>query len=652
MKSFCIFLLLGIHFLVAAQKADTTIYTSSFEQNLFSGIRKNLPVRPFDLLIAFQYTSNSAGFEKAINSFNAELEAKGFHKLNRKKQLKLIYEKVHNRFFKKYSEEAYFNDIFQNGNYNCVTASALYALILDYFKIDYVIKETPNHVFIVADPNSTSYLFETTLPSKGAVEFDERFKKDYIDYLRSNKIISEVEYKTNSFDDLFQKHYESSKTINSIQLAALQYYNKGVFSFEARDFLNAANYFEKAAMIYPSTGNQFFYSSALQNLLAEEAGRKKYQGKTLAKYLNHNYSNHESRQLTLDHFKAITNEMVINRPDLKGYSAFFDDFSANIRDTVDIKDFRQVYHESLAYYYYLKHDHQHVFYNASRAYEINPENLRNRQFVLEALINYFREGDKMDEITPDSLVNYAFKFPFLVENDFYRKMLAYGFTSDIQKGGIQLGTEDLKANTKNLEKFSKKLLAKNISEETVEKLYSESAAALVRDYNYDGAEIVLKNGLEWMPDSEQLAQQLATISKSKADLKKYMKSTYVQVPTSLLITPPKYNDTEVYASVRKYMTRCWKVDFFRKDGKTKDTKVEELNFIFMPNNKMKFKTGTEEHWGTWKLVESGPTLTLQSNEDKQQLIILIYEASATQMRGILSPYKAENKKIEFNACGN
>jgi hypothetical protein len=269
---------------------------------------------------------------------------------------------------------------------------------------------------------------------------------------------------------------------------------------------------------------------------------------------------------------------------------------------------------------------------------------------LESLLNFIKEGDKMDQLTIDTLMYYTQEFPFLMNNETYLRLLSFGFILNIQQGGIRLKPAEFERNLQKMEKFSKQLLIRNTNDEVVEKLYTESAATLVRDFNYDDAERVLRKGLELVPESEDMKQRLSTISRTKEDMKKLAKNSYIQVPGSLLITPPPYKDEEVYASLKKYLGKCWKVDFYKKDGHTKETKVEQLNFIFMPNNKMKFRTGNEEHWGTWKLIESGPTLSLKSNEDQQQLTILIYEASATQMRGIMSPYKIENKKIEFNVC--
>lgn len=639
--------------LLNAQTPDSSIYSSGFERNIFSKFLKDsTSVRAFDFLIAFQYNASSGGIEKRIAEFISELEKKGFQKYPRKKQLKEIYTKVHAHFFRKYSEEAYFHDIFTSGNYNCVTASALYALVLDHFKIDYVIKEKPNHVFIIADPKSTSFMIETTTPVKGFYQFDERFKKNYVDFLQKNKIISETEFKSNSTDVLFEKYYESAKTITSLQLAALQYYNKGVFSYNSKDYSTSAKNFEKAIIIYPSPNMKFLYNSALVNLLIEQSGTKKYDGKTLAQYVNLNLEDHEATQVSFDHFKSVTSEMVINRPDIAGYNRFYRDFTTTLCASAKQTEYNQYHHQVLAYYYHLKNNHEKLLYHAGKAYEINPDNLQNQQFVKESVFRYLQTLDE-EKVMLDTLIQYSYRFPFLLSEEIYLKVLAHGFTMDISQYNKTVSKSELIKTITLLQQYCRKLLNSGATEQTIELIYSEASADLVRNYQYDEGEAILKNGLELLPGSQVLKIKLTTISKSKKELKNFISTAYVnntQVQQVNLIKPPPYNEDEVYASVKKYISKCWNADYFRKDGKTKETKVEQLKFIFQSDGTMKFRTGTDEQWGTWKLTESGPVLEITSNEDKQKLNILIYEATATRMSGIVSPHKNENKKIELNVC--
>ena len=65
-----------------------------------------------------------------IEQIVADLEAANLTKKKPLKAAKLLYATVHERLLTKYDEDAQFADIFTSGNYNCVTASALYALVL------------------------------------------------------------------------------------------------------------------------------------------------------------------------------------------------------------------------------------------------------------------------------------------------------------------------------------------------------------------------------------------------------------------------------------------------------------------------------------------------------------------------------------------
>ena len=72
-------------------------------------------------------------------------------------------------------------------------------------------------------------LIESTTPGNGTVAFNDKMKKEFVAYLHNNKIISDYEFNNNSTDELFKEHYSKDKSINKSQLAAIQYYNKGIF---------------------------------------------------------------------------------------------------------------------------------------------------------------------------------------------------------------------------------------------------------------------------------------------------------------------------------------------------------------------------------------------------------------------------------------
>jgi|WetSurMetagenome_2_1015567.scaffolds.fasta_scaffold32081_4 hypothetical protein len=155
---------------------DSTLYTSDFERSAFTKHLQSAPLDTIDLFVALDYRPDQAAVK--IRKFSEELKLQ-MREYPLSKKLKTIFKSVHQKFLTKYSEEAFFNDIFVSGDYNCLTTSALYAFVLSELNIKYLIKQTPNHVYLVADPDQSCFLIETTLPREKAVQYTEREKVDY-----------------------------------------------------------------------------------------------------------------------------------------------------------------------------------------------------------------------------------------------------------------------------------------------------------------------------------------------------------------------------------------------------------------------------------------------------------------------------------------
>lgn len=60
--------------------------------------------------------------------------------------------------------------------------------MFDELGIPYSIKETPTHVYLIADPNGEQILIETTDPVKGFAEFSNGFKQNFISTLLAQKL--------------------------------------------------------------------------------------------------------------------------------------------------------------------------------------------------------------------------------------------------------------------------------------------------------------------------------------------------------------------------------------------------------------------------------------------------------------------------------
>lgn len=80
--------------------------------------------------------------------------------------IKKVFNKVHNRFLKKYESQSIFNDLTESGDYNCLTATALYMIVFDNLDIEFSAHEKKDHIFLVAKGKS-NVIIETTDPING-----------------------------------------------------------------------------------------------------------------------------------------------------------------------------------------------------------------------------------------------------------------------------------------------------------------------------------------------------------------------------------------------------------------------------------------------------------------------------------------------------
>ena len=208
----------------------------------------------FNLFLAIdeKMTQEEADWRKEIYlSVFSDLESKKIQTKKINKKIKLTYSEVHSRFLKKYNDNDYFPVVFQTGTYNCVSASMLYALIFDKLDIPYVVKASSSHVYLVANPGSNSIVIETTNPGLEQKIFTGEFKQQYVNYLRTSKLISESEYKNKSTEEIFEEKFKEVRDAEFINLPGFQYYNKAFSKLQNNETEEALSLFQKAYFFYP-----------------------------------------------------------------------------------------------------------------------------------------------------------------------------------------------------------------------------------------------------------------------------------------------------------------------------------------------------------------------------------------------------------------
>lgn len=170
-------------------------------------------------LMAPDSLANEESVRNAANHVTRIIQQLENSSLQRKKAeraAKILFNSVHDGLLLKYDENAAFNQIFNDGTYNCVTATALYSLILDYFDIAYQIRELPSHVYLILHPGPEQLILESTDPSLGVFQIN---KSKAVRMLVEQKIISEAEFRKKSIDELYSEYLEAEE--RNINLTAI-----------------------------------------------------------------------------------------------------------------------------------------------------------------------------------------------------------------------------------------------------------------------------------------------------------------------------------------------------------------------------------------------------------------------------------------------
>ncbi len=198
-------------------------------------------------LVSQQFFEDHAQWNKLIR----KLERK--HSGEIEYFLDLLFYKTHQVLLKNYSKHSDFMGMMKNGNYDCVSGSQVYSLLLTHFNIDHTIIETDYHVFVVARVEGKEYILESTDPLNGFIKNEEaviqyiaKFKPRHLSKSIQNSVeIGAENYSTNIENTMFKK-------INFKQLSGLQFYNHSINAINKKDFGLARKEINKAMELYPS----------------------------------------------------------------------------------------------------------------------------------------------------------------------------------------------------------------------------------------------------------------------------------------------------------------------------------------------------------------------------------------------------------------
>jgi len=408
-------------------------FISDYEEKVFGNLIDSAVVDPLALLVAITPKSEQGTYNNAklqIETFVKRLDAKKLANPKHEKVIKYIFKEVHSHFLRKYEINAFFSDVFLAGLYNCVSASALYALVFDELNIPYEIQELPTHVYLIAYPDEERITVETTDPLKGYVTHDFRFKKEYVEFLHKTKLISEQEYRSSSVDKLFGEHFYGDKSVDISVLAAFQYYNEGLSYLMKENKDIALEYFKKSYQIHQHAKTKY-----LCVLLMEDAQSSRQFDSMedvevfieLYKILPEKYN----KENVSNDFKFFSSKYLFEKNDVKTYDQIYNLFQTNLTDSVVMNEVSFWYHLFKGGAFGVQNKIDAAFRQFCMAHQYNPDNLYLKDDLKSSVrMKVFNGLDHTESelITRLSELDYLRKeFPFLnSHSDFIGNYLILG----------------------------------------------------------------------------------------------------------------------------------------------------------------------------------------------------------------------------------
>lgn len=486
-------------------------FDGEFEKNAFKKVSADKSIDLTELFLSpykKETPVNADEIAKRIGTCVEELRPVLAEKAESKK-IKIVYKKVHETFFNVYKQENSFCDIFSKGEYNCVSATALYALIFSKLNIPYQIKETPTHVYLIAYPNTAKILIETTSPENGYYQYSDEFVRKYLKSLVKSKIITKVEFDTASASRLFNAHFFSSENITLQQLAGLQFANYSSYNIEAKNYKTAIEHIKKAQFLYPCDRHKFILKEALVYEIGSNNYSRMNQVYNLAALCQFNNLDEDiSDEALRNEFLRVIQAQLITNSNYQQLDSSYNIICKSLTDSSLKNNISFDYHYELARLGMLNSkDTAYEMRHLSGAYNVNQNNANLQNMILSYSVMLIKNSNDVFEIL-GIMKNFQTRFTFIGENPSFNAIKANCFL-ELTYQNYELNNSQMAENyLQQFEGLVENHKGLDLNDMYVEKAYMTGAGLYYKKGNYNKSKQLIKAGLSYAPESFRLKQML------------------------------------------------------------------------------------------------------------------------------------------------
>jgi hypothetical protein len=484
-------------------------FNSAFEKEILTDHFENKKSDPFLLLMANGRLLNEQAIQQAKSNFYSHIALLQDEKVALKKndkKTKFIYDDVHKKFLRKYEEINKFEEIFNNGFYNCASASALYALVFEKLNIPYVIKEQPSHVYLIAYPETDRIKVETTSPINGSQAIDAKFKEMYVKMLKDQKLISTQEYVAQDINTLFDKFYFSDQQDITLQnLIGIQYMNDGLYQYNDHKFEESFAQMEKAYLFFPHEKTEYLLmltaSQAFETRKQKDTIQATYLGK-LSRYKNVGID----KQMITGEFARVIRDLLFTDGNKEQLALYYQKLKQLIYDADLIKEIDFIYNYECGRLLYNQAKYKDAIPYLEMALQIKPKDQDTNALFINAVGESLRTN--ADNLTIIKTLDvYALKYPDLHDNNVFNNLVAATYL-------IQFGMEYSSNKPAQGDKYKamfemhfSKYPGLTVHSALVGQAYSVAAVYYFRQGLNAKAKNIINKGLEVSPNNYELLQR-------------------------------------------------------------------------------------------------------------------------------------------------
>lgn len=394
---------------------DDLSYHSGFEEWAVRNHFLKGNISEFLLYCASDKDFTEAEAKKLENEFNVlitNLETQ-LEKLKKPKhKTNLIFETIHNKYLVRYRPNVNFHALFSIGEFNCLTASCLYAIAFQKLNIPYEIVLAPGHVYLNVYPGEYNFIVETTNPVKGVYQFDEKKFENYKKRLLEYKMITEEEYDRLTIKD-FQ--YRQDSTVNNYSLTSYLYNNQ-LYANPEPSKEQAFSLVQKVYLFNPIEHNKEKLDSKSTSY-AYESGFNENQYKTVLMYGR--LADSAGLSTAKFHFLLITED--VDNSNFEKYKRnvylnlknHWPDSNLHLLDSVI-----PIFYHTQGYFYEKKGDYKKAYENYFKLYQLDKQDKYIPWFTYNLARHYvdleliYGELKKLKDSLPELMKNDEFYFQY------------------------------------------------------------------------------------------------------------------------------------------------------------------------------------------------------------------------------------------------